>query len=76
MVLIPIIGANILALKDFSEVSGPADISFMVLFTGFVVAFISGFIACKWMLSIVRKGKLLYFAAYCLVLGLTAIFFL
>lgn len=40
---------------------------------GFIAAFISGLIACTWMISLVKKSKLSYFAIYCLVVGLIAI---
>jgi undecaprenyl-diphosphatase len=40
---------------------------------GFIAAFISGIIACSWMIKLVRKSKLRYFAIYCLVVGLLAI---
>ena len=46
------------------------DLSITALAVGFLAAFISGMIACKWMLGIVRKGKLLYFAGYCFIVGL------
>lgn len=52
--------------------SQSADLT--VLGVGFVAAFICGLIACTWMISLVRKSKLSWFAAYCLVVGLTAIF--
>jgi undecaprenyl-diphosphatase len=39
------------------------------LIVGFVAAFISGCVACKWMIGIVRRGKLIYFAIYCLIVG-------
>lgn len=73
MVLIPIIGANILdgMRGDFSSEDG---IGFLPLLIGFIGAFVSGLFACKLMINIVKKGKLIYFAAYCLVIGLIAIF--
>jgi len=40
---------------------------------GFIAAFICGLLACTWMITLVRKSKLTYFAIYCLVIGLTAI---
>ncbi len=40
---------------------------------GFVAALISGYFACKWMIALVKKSKLTYFAIYCLVVGLVAI---
>lgn len=43
------------------------------LILGFIMAFISGFIACKWMIRIVRKAKLVYFAIYCCIIGLISI---
>lgn len=46
-----------------------------VLITGFVAAFIAGLFACTWMISIVKKSKLSYFAIYCFVVGLIAIIF-
>ena len=45
----------------------------MALVAGFVAAFVSGCVACKWMISIVRKGKLIYFAYYCLAAGIATI---
>ncbi|MEW7278807.1 undecaprenyl-diphosphate phosphatase [Aquimarina sp. 2201CG1-2-11] len=42
---------------------------------GFVAAFISGLFACTWMISLVKKSKLTYFAVYCVVVGLLAIGF-
>ncbi|MEW7289870.1 undecaprenyl-diphosphate phosphatase [Aquimarina sp. 2304DJ70-9] len=42
---------------------------------GFVAAFISGLFACTWMISLVKKSKLTYFAVYCIVVGLLAISF-
>ncbi len=42
---------------------------------GFAAAFISGLAACTWMIAIVKKSKLKYFAIYCLVVGVIAIGF-
>jgi undecaprenyl-diphosphatase len=73
MVLLPIIAANLLDLTS-GEVSTNAAISPQALAIGFFSAFISGLLACKWMIGIVKKGKLIYFAIYCAVIGLIAIF--
>lgn len=48
--------------------------SFGYLSAGFIAAFISGYFACTWMIALVRKSKLTYFAIYCTVVGLIAIF--
>ncbi len=72
MVLIPIIGANVRDLLT-SELVSKSDVNTMSLVIGFFAAFISGMIACKWMINLVKKGKLLYFAIYCAIVGITAI---
>ena len=73
MVLIPIIGAFSLDLLkgDFTN-SSVTDI--VPLAAGFIAAFVSGLFACKWMIGVVKKGKLIYFAIYCFIIGLIAIF--
>ena len=40
---------------------------------GFLAAFISGLFACNWMISLVKKSKLYYFAIYCFIVGIIAI---
>jgi len=46
---------------------------FMNFSIGFVSAFIAGLLACSWMISIVKRSKLSYFAVYCLIIGIFAI---
>lgn len=43
------------------------------LIVGFIAAFITGILACTWMIALVKKAKLSWFALYCLVVGLVAI---
>jgi undecaprenyl-diphosphatase len=50
-----------------------SGISAVALLAGFVTAFVSGFIACRWMIGIVKRGKLIYFAVYCLLVGAASI---
>jgi len=70
MVLLPILGGSLLKLIDFlNETDSPENISARVLLAGFLAAFITGLVACKWMISIVKKGKLIYFAFYCFIIG-------
>ncbi|MDT0606638.1 undecaprenyl-diphosphate phosphatase [Croceitalea rosinachiae] len=40
---------------------------------GFIAAFVAGLFACTWMIQLVKKSKLTYFAIYCLIVGLIAI---
>ena len=42
---------------------------------GFAAAFITGLIACTWMISLVKKAKLKYFALYCFIVGLIAVLY-
>jgi len=46
-----------------------------ILITGFLAAFVFGIIACTWMISIVKKSKLSYFAIYCFIIGVISIVF-
>jgi len=49
--------------------------NFTSLGIGFLAAFISGLFACTWMIALVKKSKLSYFAIYCVIVGLIAIGF-
>jgi len=73
MVLIPIIGANLKDMMD-QNLSQESSIGSIPLLVGFMAAFISGTLACKWMIKVVSKGKLIYFSIYCFIIGLIAIF--
>jgi len=74
MVIPPILGEallNSIKLAQGEAVAG--DIPALSLLVGFLAAFVSGCLACKWMINIVKKGKLIYFAIYCAVVGLVTI---
>jgi undecaprenyl-diphosphatase len=74
MVLPPIIGASLLKIKDYMEAPQEYEtLAAAPLVTGFLAAFLAGYLACRWMISIVRKGKLTYFAIYCAIIGMIAI---
>ncbi|MDD4516722.1 undecaprenyl-diphosphate phosphatase [Massilibacteroides sp.] len=73
MVIIPILGEVFLDLMKGGFSAEASGISTVSLITGFVAAFVSGALACKWMIRIVSKGKLIYFAYYCVLAGLCAI---
>ena len=74
MVLIPILGEAFLELLDLLTGEGAADgIGVLPLIVGFVAAFASGCFACRFMINIVRRQKLIYFAIYCLCAGIFAI---
>lgn len=74
MVLVPILGEAFLDTLDFVETGGAASgISGTAMICGFLAAFVVGCLACKWMINIVKKGKLIYFAVYCAFAGTFAI---
>ena len=73
LMVIPLIFGKII--KDFlggELFIETIDITSLTL--GFIAAFISGLIACTWMIKLVRQSKLTYFSIYCMVVGLIAIF--
>ncbi|TYA52999.1 undecaprenyl-diphosphate phosphatase [Formosa maritima] len=49
--------------------------NFMALSAGFISAFIAGLFACTWMIALVKKSKLTYFAIYCVIVGMIAIIY-
>ncbi len=75
MVLPPILGAMLI--KGMELAANPAAWEAMKwpLAVAFVAAYLSGVWACKWMLAVVRRSKLSYFAYYCVAVGLVAIAF-
>lgn len=74
MVIPPILGEALLdILKGLKGEVVASDIPTLSLVVGFLAAFVSGCIACKWMINIVKKGKLIYFAVYCALVGAVTI---
>lgn len=45
----------------------------MPMFVGFIAAFVTGLLACTWMIKLVKNSKLSYFSIYCLIVGIIAI---
>ncbi len=73
MVLIPIFGASFLEVLTLSKQGTGSELSIAPLIIGAIAAFMAGLFACSWMIKIVKKGKIFYFSAYCLVIGVIAI---
>ncbi len=74
MVIPPILGEALLDI--LKAVKGEAVLGGIELFPlciGFLAAFVSGCFACKWMINIVKKGKLVYFGIYCAIVGAVTI---
>ena len=71
MVLAPILGETLLSVVDGGlSLSG---VSSGALIAGFISAFVVGCLACRYMINIVKRGKLIWFAIYCAVVGIVAI---
>ena len=74
LMVIPLIFGALL--KNVFESEDPVEIDVnLSLIIGFVSAFISGIIACKWMVKLVNKSKLKFFGVYCLIVGGIAILY-
>ena len=76
MVIPPVLGEALLDTLDIAEQgfsTAMSGISAVSLAVGFLAAFITGCLACKWMIDIVKKGKLIWFAIYCVIVGILAI---
>ena len=64
---------DIMMTDHLAEVRPIASTSTASLISGFLAAFITGLLACTWMIAIVKRSKLKYFALYCFAIGATAI---
>lgn len=74
MVIPPILGEALLdSLKMVKGETVAGDIPALSLLVGFIAAFVAGCLACKWMIGIVKRGKLIYFAIYCAVAAVVAL---
>ena len=78
MVIIPILGQALLDLKGIiypDAAATTSSVGIAPMLVGFFSSFIVGCLACKWMLNIVKKGKMVWFAVYCLLVGILCIVF-
>lgn len=77
MVIIPILGEALLDLlkiaKPAADAVQTASMGVAPMAVGFLAAFIVGCAACKWMIELVKRGKLIWFALYCVVVGTVCI---
>lgn len=76
MVLIPVLGQALLSCKDIIEEPAlVSNIGLLPLIVGFLAAFAAGAFACRFMIELVKRGKLIYFAIYCLLAGAASIIY-
>ncbi|TWO31376.1 undecaprenyl-diphosphate phosphatase [Seonamhaeicola sediminis] len=72
LMVVPLIFGKI-AKDIFSGEISTESQNFTALSVGFIAAFISGLFACTWMITLVKKSKLSYFAIYCVIVGVIAV---
>lgn len=76
MLYLPIsLATMLLGTKDFIS-SNPSGSLLFYYFIGMLASFIMTFFATKWFQNIMKKGKLMYFVVYCLIVGFTVLLFL
>ena len=73
MVLIPILGEAFLDLLKLMQGEVTSQLGAVPAVVGFIAAFVTGCFACRFMIEIVRRQRLVWFAVYCLVIGSIAI---
>jgi len=73
MVLIPILGEALLDGMKIMQGKVTSELDLVPAIVGFVAAFVTGCLACRFMLEVVRRQRLVWFAAYCAIIGATAI---
>lgn len=72
LMVLPLIFGKIAKDLLFGDMS-MVDANMVNLTVGFLAAFISGIVACNWMIALVKKARLSIFAVYCLIVGIIAI---
>lgn len=71
MVLVPVIAANLLEIVT-GEISNDSS-GICIILIGFCAAFVAGYLACRWMVELVKRSKLIWFSMYCVIIGLLAV---
>ena len=69
MVLIPILGEAFLDILKLLQGESVSDLGLIPALVGFVAAFATGCFACRFMIEIVRRQRLVWFALYCAIVG-------
>ena len=64
-----------LDILSMSSSSSEVGISTSSLIIGFLAAYLAGYMACRWMINLVKKGNLYWFAIYCAIVGIISIIF-
>lgn len=59
--------------EEYAGIRSIQQTSFINLLMGFIAAFLTGMLACNWMIALVKRSKLVYFSVYCVLVGIAAI---
>jgi len=70
-----VLGASVLKLKDMLSQS-PLSFNLWFYLMGTVSAFLFGYLAIKFLLNVIRKGKFEFFGYYCFLIGFLSLIFL
>lgn len=73
MVLPLIFGSMAKSILDFE--GGEQNLEWLPISIGFIAAFITGILACQWMIALVKKSQLKYFSLYCIIVGSIALIY-
>ena len=74
LMVIPLIfGSMLKSILDAGDT--PIQIEWPTLIVGFLAALITGILACRWMIALVKRSQLKYFAYYCFVVGTLALLY-
>lgn len=74
LMVIPLIFGSMA--KSILEIDSQiSEINIITLSIGFIAAFLTGIVACKWMIEWVKNSKLWYFSLYCLIAGTAAMMY-
>lgn len=75
LMVVPLIFGKMAKDLMSGELSFQSD-QILNLMAGFIAAFLTGLVACKWMIKLVKMAQLKYFAYYCFVIGAIAIIYI
>lgn len=70
MVIIPILGEGMLDVVEMASGADAPAVGALPLAVGFIASYVVGCLACRWMLGIVSRGRLKWFAVYCALVGI------
>lgn len=74
LMVVPLIFGK-MAKDMLSEDFSPREMDMLPIVLGFLTAFFTGLIACKWMIAMVKKAQLKFFSFYCFAFGFAAIIY-